>query len=324
MRYKSHAFKYAGDKIKNDRKVIMALKENHVILIDWVNPRFRKDRKFLLKFARTDYECDGLPSILESMPELRKDREIVLEVLKARPAGLNLIDKSLTSNDKFMLEAVKQHPGVICHVKQTFELVYAAVRANGLALENVAKIESFGKAKSDKIELAAVLNNSEALKFVRSKNRKTPEFVLKAIKQNGTAIRFADEELLSDRDFILRAVRSNGNAVSVLKSHTQYEFDEEIALAAVMTTGCAIKYLHRFLRSDWKIGAAAILQDDSAIYEVDWNLVNNPKFMLDLVAINPHILKHTRSCGWSEDSKFATRAIELNPECAKYLSKNTR
>ena len=125
------------------------------------------------------------------------------------------------------------------------------------------------KLRSDRtVVLAAVRNNTAALRYASDELRGDREVVREAVKRNmtlgvrTTALEYASEELRNDRDIVLEAVRVNADALEHVSD--KLRADREIALAAVRQDTDALRryYTSEMLHGDVRIRTEAWLRSD--------------------------------------------------------------
>ena len=89
------------------------------------------------------------------------------------------------------------------------DVVLAAVRQNGAALENA----SVGLKDDRAVVLAAVAQNGMALDYASDKLKEDREVVLAAVAQDGFTLQYLSVGLKADREVVLAAIDQNRRAV---------------------------------------------------------------------------------------------------------------
>ena len=140
------------------------------------------------------------------------------------------------------------------------------------------------------VVLTAVNQTGYALQFSSVELRADKEVVLTAVNKNGLALDYASDELCADRNIILEAVRENGDALEyancfsltkdiffqaidkqrhIEKCQTStekdlvtsdYEFNKDIALAAVTSAGSALEFVGTGFQNNKEVVLTAVNQ----------------------------------------------------------------
>ena len=84
-----------------DKQLILTLLKKRNIL-DWIHPELKNDREFILEAVKNSY-----PAFLLVNMELRGDREIVLTAVKQNGLTLQYANETLYSDREIVLSAVK-------------------------------------------------------------------------------------------------------------------------------------------------------------------------------------------------------------------------
>ena len=143
-----------------------------------------------------DFSDDALYAILQyASPELRGDRDIVLDIVKQNGRALTWASQELCEDPDVVLAAVQQYRWALDHASPEFhgdrDIVLAAVKQGGTAL-CYASDELSGDRK---VVLAAVQQNGEALQYASRELRGDRDIVLAAVQQHGSALCYASDEL---------------------------------------------------------------------------------------------------------------------------------
>jgi hypothetical protein len=106
--------------------------------------------------------------------------------------------------------------------------------------------------KNDReIVLAAVTQNSLALKFTSDELKNDHEIVVAAVNQNARAFQYASDEMKNDREIVLAAMNQNGDALK--HASDELKNDREIVLAAVKNKGTSLCFVSKELKNDCEI-----------------------------------------------------------------------
>mmetsp|Transcript_123562 Transcript_123562/g.394734 ORF Transcript_123562/g.394734 Transcript_123562/m.394734 type:complete len:474 (-) Transcript_123562:45-1466(-) len=130
-------------------------------------------------------------AMLHAVPDLRKDREIVLASMKH--CGDSLLLTPLNNDKEVVLEAVSQLGESLRYADKRLlndrEVVLAAVQQDGLAL-----------------------------RYAKDKLKDDREIVMAAVRQTGRALRHASERWRKDLDVVMVALQSNNAALAYVES----------------------------------------------------------------------------------------------------------
>jgi len=223
------AIKRASEYLQQDERVVLSWALNHV------SKGRTLDRDFMLTVVQSNGEA-----LEEAAPQLKQDREVVLEALR--------------SSKGWALQFAAEE------LKRDRDIVLTAVRRSGLCLEFAAE-----EMRADRdVVLAAVQVHGEALEFASSQLRQDAAIVRAAIQTSrGWALQFASEELRGNRELVLGALQENG----LMLEHATQDLrgDSEIALVAVTSNPSALQFAAQKLQNTKKIVLAAVSKDGFAL-----------------------------------------------------------
>lgn len=145
--------------------------------------------------------------------------------------------------------------------------VLVALQNNGQALQQVPAF------KDDKeLVLAAVRQQGLALQHASPVLQADVEVVLAAVKQNGLALRSASRTLRSDDGIILAAVMQNGLALEHARPSTCNGW--AITVAAVMQCGSALQFAPSPLKDCIELVLLAVQQEPAALQHASLRVRN--------------------------------------------------
>ena len=171
---------------------------------------------------------DRLPVFLNN--DLKKDRDIVLAVVKKNGELLDYACEELKGDKEIVLAAVKQNGHALIWASQDLmgdkEIVLYAVNTCGAVLCFASE-----KLKGDReIVLAAIKQYGGALLYACEELKGDKEIVLNAVKRNGDSLEYASKELKGDKEIVLAAI--NQNLKSLIYASEDLKKDKEIIYAA--------------------------------------------------------------------------------------------
>ena len=171
------------------------------VIIDKVSHYIGYDKQFLSSYIRLTIHGPELlfKSFVPKM--LREDKDIVLQIIKAKKHGIEYAPDAVRSNRDIMLEVVKINGHELQYASSTIredkEIVLAAVNQNGLALEYASSA-----LRADKeVVIVAILENIEAIEYSSFHIRNDPR-VLAAIDQSIESIRTTVREFIENPQLI--------------------------------------------------------------------------------------------------------------------------
>ncbi len=147
-------------------------------------------------------------------------------------------DFEFWSDREYCLKAVKKHPNVLKHIKESkqfIELCFTAVKRHYCALKYIAEIY-----KTPEIITMAIKSNIEAFKFVPNE-KKTYEMCLQAVNTNSAMIRYVPFNKQT-YEMCLQAVKTYKFAIVYVKD--EYK-TPELCLEAIKFYPLAIKYIRK-------------------------------------------------------------------------------
>ena len=221
-------------------------------------------------------EVEQDASALQRAPaECRRDREIVLEVLRQDSSLLQLASEELAYDHTFVLAAVRLGGKV---GRAVLRWMPEHVRRDPVLCD-------------DRIfALEAVRSDGMALRHLSPRLRAEREVVLAAVRRDARALLLAHAPLRAERAFVLEAVRRNGHALA----HAPQEFhaDREIVLVAVSVNCHALQWATEPLRGDPEIVLAAVEQDAAYLASAPAALLSDRDFALSVVRRKGRALSH--------------------------------
>lgn len=201
--------------------------------------------------------------------------------------------------------------------KSDKELVLAAVRSRGLALEHAPLIFR----NDPEIVSAAVLNCAGAFMFADLLLCSDQAFVLNIVGQKAMALEFATLELKDDFKVVMRAVMSQGGALQF--ASLRLRSDREIAMTAVRNQGFALRYVSKELQSDEEVVFAAVSNFGNALHFASPELRANSRCVTAAIQSNGQALEfaHHRFCS---DRNLVWLAVQSQGNALQFASDTLR
>jgi len=103
-------FRFASDELRGDPDVARCSLENNIGMYSCISPQLKANRFFIMDlFKNLDHlKVDNLVKHLH--PDLRKDREVMLEATRCCAQALKSAHGSLKANLEFVLSAIRSSP----------------------------------------------------------------------------------------------------------------------------------------------------------------------------------------------------------------------
>jgi len=199
------------------------------------------------------------------------------------------------------------------------------------------------------VVLTAVNQTGYALQFSSVELRADKEVVLTAVNKNGLALDYASDELCADRNIILEAVRENGDALEyancfsltkdiffqaidkqrhIEKCQTStekdlvtsdYEFNKDIALAAVTSAGSALEFVGTGFQNNKEVVLTAVNQVGYALQFASDELQGDKEVVLAAVNKDGQALQFA-SDELQADKEVVISAVFESPPAIEYAS----
>jgi len=193
--------------------VLEAVKADAMALVK--HPNLKNDREIVLEAVKQK------GTVLEhASEELKNDREIVLEAVKKSGEALQYASEALKNDREIVLEAVKQYAGAYNHasgeLKTKKYFILGALKVNADVFNHIGKYHSSYKAVLD-----CVKQNGKVLQYASPVLRGNREIVLEAVKQSWEALQYASPDLRGNREIVLEAVKQSREALQYASEELQ-------------------------------------------------------------------------------------------------------
>ena len=295
------AIRLVAPELQRDREVVLeAVRQNGAELLR-VADEFRSDEGVvLLAMSRLSAatttttqpplrpRATAHPRVIKAILDrvdgaLFQSHDFVLQMMSMygeTPVATVILDRiglALFQSREFVLQLMSMYGNALQRAPAFLgdrEVVLAAVRSNGLALEFAAL-----ELRADReVVLAAVQEASQAhigvdarfafamppktaLQFALGELRADPAIVLAAVKTNGLTLAHAAPPLQEDRAMVLEAVRRNGHAL--VYADVELRANRETVLEAVKRHGKATMHISMYGTPTWH--AAPLLSQDPEV-----------------------------------------------------------
>lgn len=161
----------------------------------------------------------------------KDDREFILAAVKLKGTLLQYASEDLQSDPEIALEAIVKDPAAWIHVNATLmtdqQFRSSAINRNSALVDYFREFDDLGRSSSASVSsssdasesmdineqlLAAVMEDSEALRDLCSERRNDREFIMAAVKKKGTLLQYANSDLQRDREVALEAIAQDAEA----------------------------------------------------------------------------------------------------------------
>lgn len=243
------AIKRASEYLQQDERVVLSWALNHV------SKGRTLDRDFMLTVVQSNGEA-----LEEAAPQLRQDREVVLEALRSSKGwALQFAAEELKRDRDIVLTAVRRSGLCLefaaAEMRADRDVVLAAVQVHGEALEFASQ-----ELRRDEVVVAAAIQTSRgwALQYASEELRRNRKMVLGALHENGLMLEHASQDLRGDAEIAMVAVTSNPSALQFASEKLRNS--KKIVLAAVSKDGFALQFASSSMKADREVVAAAVKQ----------------------------------------------------------------
>lgn len=233
-----------------------------------------------------------------------------LKKVMDQPSNLYFAPEDVKADSQVVLAAVRQNGAALEYaapqLQADADIVLDAVTNNGLALEHASPALQ----ADAKIVLAALRQigfksrAQNVFDCVSSELWKNRAFVLSVAQEHEVGLRMASLALRDDRDLVLAIVKRRGLALQAASDNLKR--DREVVLAAVRCVGSALRYAATALQADAEIVLEAVSQDGSALQHAADELRADKSVVLAAVKQAP-VARH-----------YATVSLQMHPEVLQH------
>ena len=300
---------YAGDRIKDNKEIVMEIVKHSSENLQFASERLRNDKEVILQAL----ENDRFGSCFQYVGDYIKfDKEFILEVIKKIPDIFRYVDRSLKSDRDFMLKVIEEDPYLyeydLSGLRNDKEIALKMVSKDGLLLKDV----NVELCDDEEVVFEAVKNSGYALKYASERIRDSKNFVMEAIRWNANAFGHASKRLKNNRAVALEAVKINGEILAYLNE--DFKNDREIVLEAVKQDGFALEYASDSLKNDREIVFEAVNNETDAFQYASENLKDDRDLVLDILNIkdiSAETIRRNLGYNLSKDEEIISKIDEL-------------
>jgi len=161
------------------------------------------------------------------------------------------------------------------------EEVIKAVKEDGYLLVYAKKFQN-----DKEVCLAAISNNSEAIRDVDKSLLGDKEFMMETVKYSNNAknyrldassLIYASEELKKDKEFVLEVVKQRGEA---LQYADYFKTDKDVVIAAVRNNGFALEYADKMLWDEKEVVLEAVKNKGFSLMYAGPNMKNDKEVVM--------------------------------------------
>eukprot|EP00405_Crypthecodinium_cohnii_P036553 CAMPEP_0206537136 /NCGR_PEP_ID=MMETSP0325_2-20121206/7151_1 /ASSEMBLY_ACC=CAM_ASM_000347 /TAXON_ID=2866 /ORGANISM="Crypthecodinium cohnii, Strain Seligo" /LENGTH=595 /DNA_ID=CAMNT_0054034453 /DNA_START=436 /DNA_END=2223 /DNA_ORIENTATION=- len=236
----------------DDDEVAWAAMENDAFNLEFVSPRLRGNKDFVLKTVKRDGRA-----LRYASEELLGDREVVLEGVQNAGYELKFASEELRADRELVLVAVKSNCQALAHAADALrvdkELALQAVKCRCKDLAFIARDEW----KQDReVVLEAAKQSGWALRHVSADFRDDKEIGLAAVGSDPRSFEFLSERLRQDREIVIKVFLHFREVPRNLKlAGPNITKDKDLMLLAVR---CSMSGRLREERESWELADPSV------------------------------------------------------------------
>lgn len=228
-----------------DREIGFKVVRSNGTNLKWLAPTLKKDKHIIL--AAVAAVMNEEFAILHMDPELLKDEEFLIELLKVKTSIFGLLPKDLQENKTFVLKAVKVNARIYDDLSDEFVndaeiLITAVTMSPGLSFwYNIPESYKLNA------ELARIVleKHGRLLQCFSDEIKADKVLVLIAVKSCGSALGFTTSILQDDYEVVMNAVSNYESASALEHASIRLRNNKEIVECACKHSCFAFKYAER-------------------------------------------------------------------------------
>ena len=315
---------FASKELKKNRKVVETAVTNNGLALEHADPSLQHDKNIVVTALKQN------PSAIKFVPdpsEFVNYFEIILDVVSSNLQILELVDKELLCDPKFMLEAVKKNGLALKFASEDLtkdkNIVFTAISKNYEA----TKFASDEVWIDEDFAYRVVMKNPNAMAYLPKNIRTNKTLILKSLCFNTTCV-FSCSDLTNDRDFVLEAIKKYPYIYMQISKVLQKDFD--VVLAMVTADGKMLGFVWNvpaasFLLTNKQIMMAAVTQNPEAIKYTEFNLKDYESFVFveNFLESFPNAYQHA-PFNIRNELAFVMKVVILLPSSFAYASRRIR
>ncbi|EFC37839.1 predicted protein [Naegleria gruberi] len=303
---------FASPRIKSVKSIVKKAMSNYVYVFEDASEELRSDRELVMHAL----ELGGGNLYEHFGEELKKDKNIILNVLSTNEDVFEHLDPEMRNDKDIVMCAVERDGNLLEHASDALrgdkQVVLRAVTTSAEALEYASD-----DLRSDlEVVQQAVSTNGCAIEYVLDESLKNRELLLKTISTYPQAI--DGTEFSSDRDFILQCIRDQPIIMEYVDEslQTDKEFIKEIIK---QSKGAAIEHLTEEMKSDQEIVMLSMEEYPAALQYASEEIKNNRDIVLKAVTVDGAVLDYC-SEALKKDREVVMAAVGNNGQALSYAS----
>ena len=178
-------FKYASDKLKNDKEIVsLAIEKSGEWILQYASNKIKSDSDFILDLVKNNHHFLHYADKL-----LKDDIKFMLEAIKINENSFDYVSDRLRYNRNFIINALKVNPDLL----------------------KIARDRGIGKSflKNREIVEIAIKKDPKLIKYIDYDLRLNKKFLIKKVKIYPKLFRYLPDELLKNRKFVLKGIKKN-------------------------------------------------------------------------------------------------------------------
>lgn len=308
---KSGVLRYASDRLKDDKEVVMAAISVSGYAYEYASDRLKRDLDVALEVVA---KLKG--RAIEYIPtDLYGNYEFMLKIVKSRYRCISNAKSTLLNNKEFIMDCINFNPRVVkflgCGIYQK-DVVVAIIKLDPTFTKRLT-VSFFERNESTKELLRYIIEHIPELiwefeSFVR--RIEDVDITKLAVKKWGMSLRYIHKNVRNDKDLVLMAVDRDGLELNYASGDLKNDID--VVLAAVSKDGRALEYVNYNSKTE-EVCLIAVKKHPTAFNYIRHEMYYDYKFILELVRHDKYFECITNEL--KKDVRFMTALIMTDPYC---------
>jgi len=299
------------ENITDNREFVTEVIKKNPMAYRSVSPRLKKDKELLLLAFKSINDYGIYNMLMYADDTLKSDKELVLKILKLNSDQYKFIAPELKKDNDFILSIIKKTgKGLEYATKEQRSdksLIIEALKLNTWAFS-----EADNSLKRDRAFILDEVAKVDYTNFIFSIDKsllKDKSFVYELFKRNFFV---ENSPFYSDKALILKLINDTNGSVSLSYIDKNLFKDESFMLTAIKKAGQGLKYATKEQQNDKALVLKAISHenfDDSEF--VGKSLLKDREFILKAIKINSNVMEYL-SDTLKDNREFALKVVAIN------------
>jgi|GEM_PF-2488056 len=300
--------RYAASSLQNNKAFIMKLLKKHPIALKYA-PELRKDKEFVVEQVLLDPL-----NFRYAHPDLRKDKELVKKLMVKNIKVLGSARLEVKRDEAFILEQMLLNKEVLKYSPLSNDKIFISKR-----LKTDLSILSFAsdQIRYDKIFISQFKGeNFKIFQYVSEALQSDIPYIISCMNQHGLSLQFLSDSLRNNRQIVLNCVKNKRYPDLKWMGRELFKNDT-FAEEAVSINGVALNYFHESISNNEKNILIAIRTNLFPLSKINSSLQDNEAFFRKAVLKNAKALRFA-SEKIQNDRHFVLSLVMLNQAVMKY------